>query len=145
MRTTRLTAAAYWLTTALLAAACILGGAVDVLHPPAAVAFLAHLGYPAYFAPMIGAWKILGGLAVLAPRFPRLKEWAYAGIFFDLTGAAISHAVVGDPATNVLVPVVLVAIGFASWSLRPPSRKLDASVSERTGRPSVDVKSHALA
>ena len=145
MRTIRLTTAAYWVTTVLLALACILGGSVDVAHPPSAVAFLAHLGYPAYFAPMIGAWKILGGLAVLAPRFPRLKEWAYAGIFFDLTGAAISHAVTGDPAANVIVPLVLVAIGFGSWSLRPASRKLASAASESEALGRIGVTTHAVA
>jgi uncharacterized membrane protein YphA (DoxX/SURF4 family) len=148
MRTTQLTtpaSLAYWASTVLLAAACLLGGSIDVAHPPSAVAFLAHLGYPAYFAPMIGAWKILGGVAVLAPRFPRLKEWAYAGIFFDLTGAAISHAVTGDPALNVAVPVVLVGVAFVSWSLRPASRTLASAVSESKQHPGSGVAAHAVA
>jgi uncharacterized membrane protein YphA (DoxX/SURF4 family) len=102
----------------------LFGGAIDVAHPPSAVAFLAHLGYPAYFATLIGAWKVLGGIALLAPRLPRLKEWAYAGVFFDLTGAAISHAASGDPAPRVLVPLLMTALAVASWSLRPESRKL---------------------
>ena len=120
----------YWVSTALIAAAFVLGGAIDTAAQPPAVAFLAHLGYPAYFATLIGVWKVLGGLAVLAPRLPRLKEWAYAGIFFDLTGAAVSHAVSGDGAAKVMVPLVLVGIGFASWSLRPQSRKLGAAARE---------------
>ena len=126
MRSMKLKTTAYWVTTALVAAACVLGGAVDTAHPPSAVAFLAHLGYPAYFAPIIGVWKVLGGLAIVAPRLPRLKEWAYAGIVFDLTGAAISHAVTGDPAVNVLVPLALTVATVASWSLRPASRQLAA-------------------
>jgi uncharacterized membrane protein YphA (DoxX/SURF4 family) len=121
---TKLTAIGYWGATALVAAAFILGGAVDAAHPPSAVAFLAHLGYPLYFAVLIGVWKVLGGVAILAPRLPRLKEWAYAGIFFDLTGAAVSHAATGDPATNVIVPLVLAGLALASWSLRPQDRKL---------------------
>jgi uncharacterized membrane protein YphA (DoxX/SURF4 family) len=120
----RLEPLGYWVTTGLIAAALLFGGAVDVAHPPSAVAFLAHLGYPAYFAMLIGTWKVLGGVALLAPRLPRLKEWAYAGVFFDLTGAAISHAASGDPAPRVLVPLVLTALAVASWSLRPQSRKL---------------------
>jgi hypothetical protein len=63
-------------------------------------------------------------VALLAPRFPRLKEWAYAGIFFDLTGAAVSHAASGDNASRVLVPLAFACLAFASWILRPPSRKL---------------------
>ncbi|HSY38174.1 MAG TPA: DoxX family protein [Polyangia bacterium] len=114
----------YWVTTGLIAAVLLFGGAVDVAHPPSAVAFLAHLGYPAYFAILIGTWKVLGGIALLAPRWPRLKEWAYAGVFFDLTGAAISHAASGDPAPRVLVPLVMTALALASWTLRPQSRKL---------------------
>jgi hypothetical protein len=114
----------YWVTTGLIAAVLLFGGAIDVAHPPSAVAFLAHLGYPAYFAMLIGTWKVLGGMALLAPRWPRLKEWAYAGVFFDLTGAAVSHAASGDPAPRVLMPLVMAALAIASWSLRPPSRKL---------------------
>ena len=116
----------YWITTSLVAAVCVIGGAVDAAAPPGAVAFLAHLGYPAYFATLIGVWKVLGGLAVLAPRLPRLKEWAYAGIVFDLTGAAFSHAAVGDAASFVIMPLVLVALASASWALRPQSRRLVA-------------------
>jgi uncharacterized membrane protein YphA (DoxX/SURF4 family) len=120
----------YWVSTALIAAAFVLGGAIDTAAQPPALAFLAHLGYPAYFVTLIGVWKVLGGFAVLAPRFPRRKEWAYAGIFFDLTGAAVSHASSGDGAAKVMGPLVLVGIGFASWSLRPQSRKLGAAVPE---------------
>jgi uncharacterized membrane protein YphA (DoxX/SURF4 family) len=123
---------AYWASTALMAAPFVLGGAIDAAAQPPALAFLAHLGYPAYFATLIGVWKVLGGLSVLAPRLPRLKEWAYAGIFFDLTGAAVSHAASGDGASRVMLPLALVAIAFASWSLRPESRKLGAAVPEAT-------------
>ena len=116
----------YWMTTGLLALTCIAGGAIDVARPPGAVAFLTHLGFPAYVSVLLGAWKVLGGLALIAPRLPRLKEWAYAGIFFDVTGAAFSHASVGDPAGNVIVPLLLAAVTIASWSLRPDDRKLTA-------------------
>jgi uncharacterized membrane protein YphA (DoxX/SURF4 family) len=128
----KLVTVGYWVSTALVAAAFVLGGAIDAARPPSAVAFLAHLGYPAYFGVLIGVWKVLGGIAVLAPRFPRLKEWAYAGIFFDLTGAAFSHAATGDPAPNVIVPLVLSLLAVASWSLRPRSRRLAGSVTEST-------------
>jgi uncharacterized membrane protein YphA (DoxX/SURF4 family) len=120
----RLKTLGYWVSTGLVAAVLLFGGAIDVARPPSAVAFLAHLGYPAYFAMLIGTWKVLGSIALLAPRFPRLKEWAYAGVFFDLTGAAISHAASGDLAPRVLVPLVMTALAVASWSLRPQSRKL---------------------
>ncbi|HEX3770859.1 MAG TPA: DoxX family protein [Polyangiaceae bacterium] len=125
----KLTTAGYWTTTGLVSAACILGGAVDVAHSPDTVAFLARIGYPAYFAVLIGTWKVLGGAAILAPRLPRLKEWAYAGIFFDLTGAAFSHAMSSDGA-HVPFPLVLTAILLASWALRPASRKLSGAEAE---------------
>ncbi|HLK39089.1 MAG TPA: DoxX family protein [Polyangiaceae bacterium] len=123
---TKLTTIGYWGATGPVATAFVLGGAIDAAHPPSAVAFLAHLGYPLYFGVLIGVWKVLGGLAIVAPRFPRLKEWAYAGIFFDLTGAAVSHAATGDAAKNVIVPLVLAGLALTSWSLRPQSRKLAA-------------------
>ena len=71
-----------------------------------------------------GVWKVLGGIALLAPRFPRLKEWAYAGAFFDLTGAAASHVVCGSATWRVVMTVVLAALALISWALRPPSRTL---------------------
>lgn len=93
--------------------------------------------YPVYFVTLIGAWKVLGGLAILAPRLPRLKEWAYAGIAFDLTGATFSHVAVGNPAAKAIVPLVLLAIAATSWALRPPSRRLndDAAAAEPAVRP----------
>ena len=110
---------AYWGATALTAFAFISGGLADLARGPAMVSGMAHLGYPSYFMLILGAWKVLGALAILAPRLPRLKEWAYAGIAFDLTGAALSHAAVGDPAAKVLVPLVILGIAAASWALRP--------------------------
>lgn len=122
----------YWAATGLVALAFAFGGAMDVAQPPDVVAGMAHLGYPAYFATLIGVWKILGAIAIVVPGFGRVKEWAYAGIVFDLTGAAVSHAASGDPAGNVLTPLVILAIAIASYLLRPESRKLAAApVSER--------------
>jgi len=83
------------------------------------------LGYPMYFFAILGFWKVLGAIAILVPRFPRLKEWAYAGIFFDLTGAAASCAAVGGYgvyAFHILAPLVLAGLTVASWALRPESR-----------------------
>lgn len=116
---TRLKTIAYWGTTALTALAFLTGGLADLSRGPAMVSGMAHLGYPAYFLLILGAWKVLGALAIVAPRLPRLKEWAYAGIFFDLTGAALSHTSVGDPLAKVLVPLVILGVAAASWALRP--------------------------
>src|SRR5690349_4254998 len=79
-------ALAYWITTGLLAAAFAMGGAMDLARPPEMLAGMQHLGYPSYFLLILGAWKVLAAPALLAPGFARLKEWAYAGIVFDLSG-----------------------------------------------------------
>ena len=86
-----------------------------------------ELGYPMYFFAILGIWKVLGAIAILVPRYPRLKEWAYAGIFFDLTGAAASCAAVGQYgvyAFHILAPLIIAGFTVASWALRPPSRTL---------------------
>ena len=86
-----------------------------------------HEGYPAYLLTLLAVWKVPGVIAILVPGFPRLKEWAYAGFFFDLTGAAVSGFVRGgypDPGTVIWMPIILTLILLASWALRPPSRTL---------------------
>ncbi len=115
---------AYWTTTGLLAAAFLAGGFFDLSHAPPVLEGMKVLGYPAYVATILGVWKVLGAAAILAPGLPRAKEWAYAGILFDLTGAAASHAFVSDPAGKVVTPLVLLALAGASWALRPASRRL---------------------
>jgi uncharacterized membrane protein YphA (DoxX/SURF4 family) len=115
---------AYWVTTGLTAFAFLSGGVADVLRPSFVMEGMTHLGYPAYFVLILGVWKVLGGVAVLVPRFPRLKEWAYAGMLFDLTGATASHAAIGDPVDKIVTPIILLGIVAASWALRPDSRKL---------------------
>ncbi len=118
---------AYWTTTALLSFFLLTGGIGELLRPPDAVKGMALLGYRPYVMTLLGVWKILGFVAILIPRFPRLKEWAYAGIFFDLTGAAISHAASADygpGAFHIIVPLALAGLAIASWALRPASRRL---------------------
>jgi hypothetical protein len=117
----------YWITT-ILVAFFISGGFVQIAqyhaNPHGVVPVL---GYPTYFFAILGVWKILGAIAILVPRFPLLKEWAYAGIFFDLTGAAASCAAVGEYgayAFHVLAPLLIAALTVASWALRPPSRMI---------------------
>jgi hypothetical protein len=126
---------AYAITTGLVALAFLAGGVFDLLRTPEVLEGMSHLGYPVYFASIIGLWKVLGAVAIVAPGFPRLKEWAYAGIFFDLTGAAVSHAAVGDPAGNIIAPLAMVAIAAASWALRPDSRKLASPSAARSPLP----------
>jgi uncharacterized membrane protein YphA (DoxX/SURF4 family) len=123
----------YWITTGLVALAFAFGGILDLAPSAEMLAGMSHLGYPAYLAGLLGFWKVAGAAAILAPRTPRLKEWAYAGMFFDLTGAAYSHASSGDPAGRILTPLVLLALVAASWALRSGPRTLtrEAPVSER--------------
>src|SRR5260221_7420912 len=118
----------YWAATGLVAATFLAGGAAELAWPPAAVAGMRALGYPAYFLTILGVWKVLSAPALLAPRLPRLKEWAYAGIFFDLTGAAASHAFSGDSPGKIATPLVLLLVAAASWALRPPSRTWKSEV-----------------
>jgi uncharacterized membrane protein YphA (DoxX/SURF4 family) len=131
----------YWAATGLAALAFITGGAFDVARGEQVRAIMSHLGYPVYFAALLGVWKILGGLAILAPRMPRLKEWAYAGMFFDLSGAAISHGSVGDPPARILTPLAILVLVVASWALRPKSRVLRAAdaPAQASGSPRVPV------
>lgn len=114
----------YWATTGLLAFAMAGSGAGDVAHAaPMVESVSQHLGYPVYFLTILGVWKLLGVVAILAPGFARLKEWAYAGFTIAMTGAAISHAASGE-AGGAVVPLVLAALALASWALRPESRRL---------------------
>jgi hypothetical protein len=109
--------ALYWILTGLLAAFMLLGSIPDLLRVPQAVAFLMHLGYPTYLLPFLGVAKTLGVLAVVVPGFPRLREWAYAGLTFDLSGALYSHLSVGDPASTWSFPVIGLVLVAASYLL----------------------------
>jgi len=117
----------YWLATAFVAFGFASGGIADLIAGPDMVAGMAHLGYPVYFLTILGTWKVLGAAAILAPRLPRLKEWAYAGMVFDLTGAAASHLASGDGIGMTVAPAILLALVAVSWALRPRSRMLAAT------------------
>ena len=128
---------AYWITT-ILVAFFMTGGLAQIwqyrVNPHGVVP---ELGYPMYFFAILGFWKLLGAIAILVPRFPRLKEWAYAGIFFDLTGAAASCAAVGGYgayAFHVIAPLIIAGITVASWALRPPSRTIGVLFPAKNGR-----------
>jgi uncharacterized membrane protein len=113
---------AYWIVTGIIATECIVGGIMGGLHMPPFIGIIRHLGYPAYFMTILGVWYVLAGVVLLAPRFPRLEEWAYAGLVFNYTGAAASHLAAGDGASTLIAPVVFMGLTLASWALRPPSR-----------------------
>ncbi|HTA80259.1 MAG TPA: DoxX family protein [Terracidiphilus sp.] len=128
----------YWFTTVSVAMPIGSGGVGQMMqfraNPHGVVPVL---GYPMYFFAILGIWKVLGAIAILVPRFPRLKEWAYAGIFFDLTGAAASCAAVGGYgayAFHVVAPLIIAGFMMASWALRPPSRTLGALFPATNGR-----------
>jgi hypothetical protein len=122
----------YWVTTVLTALLIGSGGIMQVLRTPDAIAGITRLGYPIYFIVLLGIWKTLGAAAILAPRLPRLKEWAYAGLVFDLTGAAVSHAASGSTAGNVAGPALFTLLALASWALRPESRIVGALFPAKT-------------
>jgi hypothetical protein len=119
---------AYWTTTVLIAFFMGSGGVSQVVQSLGNVhGVVPILGYPMYFFAILGFWKVLGAIAILVPRFPRLKEWAYAGIFFDLTGAAASCVAVGGYgayAFHVIAPLILAGLTVTSWALRPQSRTI---------------------
>lgn len=114
----------YWITTAVLAFVLLSGGIAQLARLAPNARGMAALGYPPYVMTILGLWKIAGTLAILAPRLPRLKEWAYAGAFFDLTGAAASHAASGESAARIIIPAAFALLVLASWALRPASRRL---------------------
>jgi uncharacterized membrane protein YphA (DoxX/SURF4 family) len=145
MRTSTLKTAGYWVSTGLLGLDFLVGGAYQISRAPEAVQGFAHLGYPTYFLTLLGVWKILGALALLVPGFPRLKEWAYAGIFFDVTTAVVSVVAVGDGWVHALLPLAFVVLTLASWALRPTSRVLVSSAKRRAAAPDLAPSAHVAA
>ena len=117
----------YWTSTALVAFSFLSGGVLYLLGVEAPVKGVMELGYPAYFVTFLGFWKLAGGLAILLPRLPRVKEWAYAGIAFDLIGAAYSLVAAGHGAGSTIAPLVVLGIAAASWALRPAGRRLESA------------------
>ena len=118
---------AYWIVTLLLAAALMLSGIGQLMQFGGNVELVTKLGYPLYILTILGIWKVLGVIALVVPGFPRLKEWVHAGIFFLMTGAAVSHAFAndyGDYGSYIILPLSYAALNMASWALRPQSRKI---------------------
>jgi hypothetical protein len=112
----------YWILTGLSAAMMLLSSIPNILSVPDAVDLvIKHLGYPMYFLPMIGVAKLAGSIAILVPGFPRIKEWAYAGLIYDLVAAMYSSISVGDPASKwlgVIVPILLLAGSYIYYHKR---------------------------
>jgi uncharacterized membrane protein YphA (DoxX/SURF4 family) len=116
----------YWIATVWLSLGMVSTGIVQIIHMEEEADKMALLGYQPYFLTILGVWKILGVIAVLIPRFPLLKEWAYAGFFFAMTGAIFSHLAVGDKAMEYFGPTLLLVLTVVSWYFRPADRKINA-------------------
>jgi uncharacterized membrane protein YphA (DoxX/SURF4 family) len=117
---------AYWIFTVLAALLFAVPGAGLLFHVPHFTSDMTRLGYPVYFLTILGVWKLLGVIAILWPGLPRLKEWAYAGMIFDLTSAVISRTVMGGDSFKILPPVLVGVIVILSWRLRPAGRVLES-------------------
>ncbi|MCA1590947.1 MAG: DoxX family protein [Acidobacteria bacterium] len=120
---TKTTKIIYWIATIWLALGMTSTAIVQLIKMPDGVEAVSRLGYPVYLLTILGVWKILGVVAVLIPKFPRLKEWAYAGFFFAMSGAAISHIIMGDPMGEIFPSLLLLTLTVVSWYFRPPTRK----------------------
>lgn len=114
----------YWIATAWLALGMLSTGIVQLIRTPDEKALMTHLGYPVYFLLIIGIWKLLGVIALLLPKLPLLKEWTYAGFFFAMSGAIVSHLVMNDSAKELFGPLLLLVLTICSWYFRPAERKL---------------------
>jgi hypothetical protein len=121
----------YWIATVWLSLGMLSTGIGQLLKMKTGAGgldSLTHLGFPVYFLTILGTWKILGVIAILIPKFPIIKEWAYAGFFFLITGALYSHIVMSDSAREILPAVLLLVLTFFSWYFRPMDRKAVAAV-----------------
>jgi hypothetical protein len=121
----------YWISTIWLASGMLATGTLQLFKvkaegavAPPGVDGITHLGYPIYFLTILGIWKILGVVALLIPKFPLLKEWAYAGFFFAMSGAAFSHVASGDSMNEIFPSLLLLTLTVVSWYFRPSDRKI---------------------
>ena len=114
----------YWVSTIFLSFGMLAGGIQQMLQIGGYNEIITQLGYPLYLLSILGTWKILGVIAILIPKKPLLKEWAYAGFFFAMSGAIISHLSVGQPITEAMPSIILLLVTIASWYFRPNDRKI---------------------
>jgi hypothetical protein len=124
----RLRAATYVATTTVTVLVFFGSGLANLVRVEHIAIDMTHLGYPAYFMSLLGTWKLLGAAAVAMPGLARAKEWAYAGMCFDLTGAVVSHLALGDGAAKCVPPLLFTLAVAVSWATRPPRRALAAEV-----------------
>lgn len=114
----------YWIATIWLALGMLAGGLQQISHAKAFVDINVRLGYPIYFLTILGIWKILGVVVVLIPKFPLIKEWAYAGYFFVMTGAICSHLASGDSLKDIFASLFVLILTVVSWYFRPANRRI---------------------
>lgn len=114
----------YWITTGMLSLGAVGSGVFKLLSPPEMVQNFEHLGYPTYLIRFLGFWYVAAAIALLAPKLGRVKEWAYAGLFFAFSGALYSHLANGDAIGETVPLMVLTALTFGSYLLRPAERRL---------------------
>jgi hypothetical protein len=117
----------YWIATLWLALGMVSTGAVQLLKAKegqGGLDMVSNLGYPAYILTILGVWKLLGVVALLIPKFPLVKEWAYAGFFFVMTGAIFSHVASGNSISEIFPALLLLALTMISWYFRPADRKM---------------------
>lgn len=114
----------YWIATIWLALGMVSTGIVQLIKMKEETEMMAHLGYPAYLLTLLAIWKLLGVVAILMPKFPLLKEWAYAGFFFAMSGAVFSHLASGDAVITLFGPTLLLVLTLVSWYFRPANRKI---------------------
>ena len=126
MKSMTLRGMAFWVVTVVSALLFAVPGAALLAGVPHFVDEMRRLGYPDYFFLILGGFKVLGAVVILAPRLPRLKEWAYAGMSFDVVCAALSRAAIGDDAPKIALPILIGTLVLASWALRPDGRRLRA-------------------
>ena len=116
----------YWIATIWLSLGMFSTGIMQLMKKPGqgGIDMIAHLGYPVYLLIILGIWKILGVIAILVPKIPLIKEWAYAGFFFVMTGAFFSHLAVQDPVVELFPSTLLLVLIFISWYFRPAGGKM---------------------
>ena len=114
----------YWIATLWLSLGMTATGLVQISKGKGEGVFGANLNYPAYFLMILGVWKILGVIAILLPKFPLQKEWAYAGFFFIMTGALFSHIAMGSPVVELFPALLLLVLTIISYYYRPADRRL---------------------
>ena len=118
----------YWIATVWLSLGMLSTGLVQLLKlkgdGPGSLDSMTHLGYPAYFVTILGICKILGVVVLLVPKFPLLKEWAYAGFFFMMSGAIFTHIAAGSSMSEIFPSLLLLILVVISWHFRPADRKL---------------------